>query len=241
VVTILWILFNSIYSSVHPNQSNHYFLQRSVLSCRNDDVDELNDMILQTFHGQERIYQSADTVITEDGADAPHQQPYPAEFLQSLKASGLPLSKLTLKIGCPLMLLRNLNFKEGLCNGTRLRLLEMTHRLLRCEVLGGTYAGKQVLIPRITLEPSNEAIPIKFQRRQFPVRLAFCMTINKSQGQSLEYVGLDLRTPVFSHGQLYVGLSRCTSSSNIKVLFPESEDGTKTINIVYPEVLEGLI
>jgi len=34
------------------------------------------------------------------------------------------------------------------------------------------------------------------------------MTINKSQGQSVEHVGVDLRTPVFSHGQLYVALSR---------------------------------
>ena len=61
------------------------------------------------------------------------------------------------------------------------------------------------------------------------------MTVNKIQGQSLKNVGLDLRTPVFSHGQLYVGLSRCTSG---KVLL-KREDGGKTSNIVFKEILTG--
>ena len=65
------------------------------------------------------------------------------------------------------------------------------------------------------------------------------MTVNKSQGQSLKNVGLDLRTPVFSHGQLYVGLSRCTSGNRLKVLLKE-EDSRKTANIVYKEILTGL-
>ncbi|KAG5543980.1 hypothetical protein RHGRI_016660 [Rhododendron griersonianum] len=72
-------------------------------------------------------------------------------------------------------------------------------------------------------------------RRQFPVRLAYAMTINKSQGQSVKFVGVDLRTPVFSHGQLYVALS-CTSFDRITVLLPEEETDSTT-NIVYPEVL----
>ncbi|KAI8557444.1 hypothetical protein RHMOL_Rhmol04G0011300 [Rhododendron molle] len=73
-------------------------------------------------------------------------------------------------------------------------------------------------------------------RRQFPVRLAYAMTINKAQGQSVKFVGVDLRTPVFSHGQLYVSLSRCTSFDHINVLLPE-EAIDSTTNIVYPEVL----
>ena len=65
------------------------------------------------------------------------------------------------------------------------------------------------------------------------------MTVNKSQGQSLKNVGLDLRTPVFSHGQLYVGLSRCTSGNRLKVLLKQ-EDGGKMANIVFKEILTGL-
>ena len=65
------------------------------------------------------------------------------------------------------------------------------------------------------------------------------MTINKSQGQSLKHVGLDLRRPVFSHGQLYVGLSQCASGHRVKVLLQEV-DGGRTTNVVYREVLTGL-
>jgi ATP-dependent exoDNAse (exonuclease V) alpha subunit len=63
------------------------------------------------------------------------------------------------------------------------------------------------------------------------------MTINKSQGQSVKHVGLDLRTPVFTHGQLYVGISRVTSVGNIKAITNEKEVEGKTKNIVYTEVL----
>ena len=61
------------------------------------------------------------------------------------------------------------------------------------------------------------------QRLQFPIHLAFAMTINKAQGQSVKHVGINLRTPCFTHSQLYVALSRCTSASKIKVLFSLEE------------------
>ena len=79
-------------------------------------------------------------------------------------------------------------------------------------------------------------MPFRMTRRQFPVRLAYALTINKSQGQSVKYVGIDLRTPVFSHGQLYVALSRCTSFDRISILLPVEEPNSIT-NIVYTDVL----
>ena len=78
-----------------------------------------------------------------------------------------------------------------------------------------------MLIPCITISPSNLDLPFVFQRRQFPVRLSFAMSINKSQGQSVTKVGLNLQFPVFTHGQLYVALSRCTTKQGVKVIFPE--------------------
>ena len=62
------------------------------------------------------------------------------------------------------------------------------------------------------------------------------MTVNKSQGQSLKTVGVDLQTSAFTHGQLYVVLSRVTSAQGVIVLLSENGDG-KTNNVVYPEVL----
>ena len=76
-----------------------------------------------------------------------------------------------------------------------------------------------MLIPRIPFIPvENNKYPFPFKRTQFPVRLSFAMTINKAQGQTLDFVGIYLPEPVFSHGQLYVALSRATSSKNIKIL-----------------------
>jgi len=114
--------------------------------------------------------------------------------------------------------------------------------VLKCKIITGDahFAGDIVLIPRITLEPSAETLRIPLKRRQFPVCLAFAMTINKSQGQEVKNVGLDLPTPVFSHGQLYVALSRCTLGDWIKVLLSEDMQDRKTPNIVYKEVFTGL-
>jgi hypothetical protein len=97
------------------------------------------------------------------------------------------------------------------------------------------------LIPHITLSPTEDDANFSFQlkRRQFPVRLAFSITINKAQGQSVKHVGIDLRVPVFSHGQLYVALSRATSSQNIKIFLPEDQGDARTNNVVYPEVLDN--
>ena len=72
------------------------------------------------------------------------------------------------------------------------------------------------------------------------MKVAFAMTINKAQGQLVKYVGLDFRASVFSHGQLYVALSRCTHPQRVKVLLKERGTVMKTKNIVYKEVLRGL-
>jgi hypothetical protein len=83
-------------------------------------------------------------------------------------------------VGAVIMLLRNLNTRRGLCNGTRLVVEELKNNVIKAKILTGNSSGEQVLIPRIDLIPSDEDIPFQLRRRQFPVRLAFAMTINKS-------------------------------------------------------------
>ena len=90
--------------------------------------------------------------------------------------------------------------------------------MLEVELLTGEHAKTRVFIPRISNQPTEDQVAFKFTRKQFPVRLCFAMTINKSQGQSVKHVGLDLRTPVFTHGQFYVAISRVTSKDNIKAI-----------------------
>ena len=145
------------------------------------------------------------------------------------------------------MLIRNINPKEGLCNGTRLTVTYISNNLVKGLIQNGTHIGREAWIPRITLS-TNELSPCQFTRRQFPIVLAFAITINKSQGQSLDKIGIYLPKPVFSHGALYVALSRCTNQRNIRLfILPikgvqcgniELEEAY-TENVVYEEIIRS--
>lgn len=230
-------LINKIYEGIEDIRLTppplDYFLDHAILAPRNVDVRDTNEKILQKMNGREIVYHSADT-LEDEGNGAPDD--VPQEFLRTLDPSSLPLAELKMKLGCPLILLRNLDPGKGLCNGTRMILLNAYRNILEVMIMGGDHHGEKAFIPRITLKPSSREYPFVLKRRQFPVRLSFAMTINKAQGQSLKYVGVHLITPVFCHGQLYVALSRATSSQRLLILLPQSTD-TKTTNIVYPEVL----
>ena len=128
------------------------------------------------------------------------------------------------------MLLRNLD-PPKLCNGTRMLVTNLRQNVIEAVILNGPFEMETVFIPKVAF--ISDKLSFEFRRLQFPVRLSFAMTINKSQGQTLKLAGLDLTLPCFSHGQLYVGCSRVGSPQNLYILAPNG----KTINIVYPEAL----
>ena len=98
------------------------------------------------------------------------------------------------------------------------------------------FNGHDVTIPRITLE-SSKTFGFTLSRHQFPVKPAFAMTIHKSQGQTFEYVGVDLTQNVFGHGQIYVAFSRVRRLSALKVLLTPAQEGNKIKNIVQQDIL----
>ncbi|XP_043482109.1 uncharacterized protein LOC122511114 [Leptopilina heterotoma] len=189
-------------NEINPNELDIH--EKVILAPRNNDVFELNNEILERINGESREYLSID-FCEEDEEDNTLSTLVPTEVLNTLTPNGLPPHKLNLKIGAIVILLRNVNLEKGLCNGTRLRIIKLENYTIYAEILTGNYKNEIVILPRITLSPSNEEIPFKMSRKQFPIRLGFALTINKSQGQSFKKVGLYLPSHVFSHGQFYVG------------------------------------
>ena len=226
-------LVTEIFGATVSQTEMHQLPSKVILCSTNDKVHELNKQIVQRLPGELVIIKSIDKILCEPGEDPTE---YPTEFLNTILSSGLPPHELHLKVGAIVMPLRNMDLKNRLCNGVRLRIVHVLTNLLDCEIVTGSFAGKHVLLSKINLEPSDDLFPFKFQRKQFPVRLSFAMNINKSQGQTFEKVGIHLDKPVFAHGQLYVALSRAKSISSLKIKLP----GTNTItkNIVYQEVLQ---
>nr|XP_016510429.1 PREDICTED: ATP-dependent DNA helicase PIF1-like [Nicotiana tabacum]XP_016510430.1 PREDICTED: ATP-dependent DNA helicase PIF1-like [Nicotiana tabacum]XP_016510431.1 PREDICTED: ATP-dependent DNA helicase PIF1-like [Nicotiana tabacum]XP_016510432.1 PREDICTED: ATP-dependent DNA helicase PIF1-like [Nicotiana tabacum]XP_016510433.1 PREDICTED: ATP-dependent DNA helicase PIF1-like [Nicotiana tabacum]XP_016510434.1 PREDICTED: ATP-dependent DNA helicase PIF1-like [Nicotiana tabacum]XP_016510435.1 PR len=232
------LLFRVTYPNLHTCFSDAFSMtSRVILTTKNDFVDEINDLLIAQFPGNLKTYVAFDETI-----EANDQSQY-EDFLHTLHPVGLPPHKLTLKKNCPVMLLRNLNPCEGLCNGTRLISCDLRKHVISAKIVTGDFKNTHVFIPGIPLLSSvDEKLPIPFKRTQFPLRLCFSMTINKAQGQTLDFVGVYLYEPVFSHGQLYVVLSREKSSNCVKLLIrppaTDSDDDHSTYNIVYDEIIQ---
>ncbi|KAL6909792.1 hypothetical protein ACP4OV_001451 [Aristida adscensionis] len=207
-------LIANVFPSLQENSTSaEYMRKRAILSTKNEHVDQLNTRMIEKFPGQDIIYHSFDSV------DDDSHNHYPIDFLNSITPNGLPPHMLKLKINCPIILLRNLDPNSGLCNGTRLMVRALQDNAIDAEIVGGQHVGKRVFIQRIPMNPSDDmSLPFKLKRKQFPIRLSFAMTINKAQGQTIPNVGIYLPEPVFSHGQLYVALSRGVSRQSTRIL-----------------------
>ncbi|CAN0871855.1 hypothetical protein LINGRAHAP2_LOCUS9959 [Linum grandiflorum] len=199
-------LVKAVYTQFHVSyKSLEYIKARAIITPTNKVVSQLNGHIMSLVPGEPRTYFSLDTLVPEGNASPTIEATYPPEFLNSLSFNGVPEHAITLKENTPIMILRNLNPSIGLCNGTRVLITKVCQYVIQGVVIGGFFEGTTVVIPR----------------RQFPVRTCYAMTINKSQGQTLDCVGLYRPKSVFSHD----------SGTNVELT---------TKNIVYREIFDDL-
>ncbi|KAL4562150.1 hypothetical protein LXL04_034344 [Taraxacum kok-saghyz] len=116
-------LIDFVYPSFLDNYKDPlYFQERAIITPKNEVVLEINDRHLSLFPGEEKEYLSSDSLCEDEFLHEQFNRDlYSPDVLNGLNLSGLPKHKLILKVGIPVMLLRNIDQKNGLCNGTRLQ------------------------------------------------------------------------------------------------------------------------
>ncbi|KAF8107141.1 hypothetical protein N665_0126s0059, partial [Sinapis alba] len=154
--------------SFRTSTNKDLYRHRAILTPTNDEVDKINDYMLSQLLGEEKVYLSFDSII-------------PYDFLNSVKVIGLPRHCLKLKVGAPIMCLCNMDVADGLCNGTSLIVTQLVPHVIQGRIItGNNIAREEIWIPRMFITPPDTKFPLGMRRRQFPVTLAFAMTINKS-------------------------------------------------------------
>jgi hypothetical protein len=239
-------------SWLYPNNefNCNIAMNRVILSTTNDSVDKWNTLI-QDLNPNESIPLLSKDEFNE--VDDPHgylQQNLTPDMLNSINANSIPLHSLNLKVNDVCLVLRPL-MCDDIATNMRVQILEISEFLIRALILTDNI-NRTILIPRIRFKFRFSYGSFEMLRTQFPLRLAYSMTINKAQGQTLQNVLFDCRKPPFSHGHTYVAMSRVRDVNNIKLFISDdqkhtitSEDSTipdkivpKIPNIVYQHVIQ---
>nr|XP_017245346.1 PREDICTED: uncharacterized protein LOC108217005 [Daucus carota subsp. sativus] len=174
-------IVNEIYRDLPLQAGNiEYLRDRAILTPRNEHVEQVNLAVLQRLQGEVKVYHSCDSVCKGSSSSDADEVLYPAEYLNAFKFSGIPNHEVRVKVGAPIMLLRNINAKRGLCNGTRLIVTRCYPFLIEALIITGNRIGETAYIPRINMSPAEKTHPFVLKRKQFPIAVCYAMTINKS-------------------------------------------------------------
>ena len=221
----------------------HRSLHSAILCPIHTSVDAINARCLQKWEGETFVKYAIDTAEKDY-----EQSMVTLEHLTIRSPTGSPPARLELKIGMPLVMLRNMS--EELMNGTRMLLLDIKTNVLQCLILNGRFPDRIVYIPRFLFKHEGPDQPLTWYRRQYPVKPCWALTINKSQAQTLQRTAVCLvevtnngddsisvePIDVFSHGQLYVGLSRCGDPDKVCIYTTLENCRCRTLkNVVYNE------
>ena len=195
--------------------SNHiscdYLSKCAIMSTNNEIVRQCNFELMSKIPGEPMISLSRDACVDPDD-----QTKVDADTLNKMELPGMPPHRLVLKKGACIILIRNLNMQERHCDGTRYIILDLTPNVIRASRLDGG-ANAEIFIPRIPIVSNESDFVCQLKRIQFPVLLAYYLTLNQAQGQTLMHAGMHLERSVFSHGHFYVGTSRCGDPDEVTI------------------------
>jgi hypothetical protein len=198
-----------------------------------DQCALVNNAILEKIPGSSTI-----SVASDDLKECKSPDEYPSEYVGSLNIHGAPPANLTLKQGARYMIMRNID--HSICNGVLAEAVSFTRWLCTMRLMTGPGSGQIVMLPRISFQitTENSGLPFNFVRRQFPITPAYCVTVHKSQGQTLDNIGIIADTDPFAHGMVYVALSRVGSWNNVVFYSPREESFLK--NKVCMQLVGGM-
>jgi hypothetical protein len=201
--------YDDMIREVYGTQFDHH---HQILALTLETCDIINSMCFQKFPGNMLTSAASDSYL-----DCGAPDDFPPDYIDSLAMKGAPPSILKLKIGAKYMCIRNLDQKRGIVNGTMMVLLSVGRKHLQFRLLSGKNTNSCELITRavFTITPEASGLPFTVIRRQYPVIPAYCLSVHKAQGQSIVRLGVVFESDPFTHGQLYVALSRVAGWSSI--------------------------
>ena len=227
---------------IYPNGHDPISMQnRAILAATNKSVDIWNSKIQAMNQSPLHSLYSVDKLCEVDDPHNTLRSMLTEEVLNNFDHSGNPPHMLNLKVNDICIVLRNLNKRAGLTNNTRVIILHVSRFVIKVQTLN--QSSSIHLIPRIHFKfclPFGESYQLS--RKQFPLRLAYCISINKSQGQELSKVLCDFRVSPFTHGHTYVSATRVRHYNDLAyIVNPDSYTFEHNVpyinNVVYPELL----
>ena len=192
-------------------------IRPTLLFSRNAEVDRINQKNMEALDGDVTVFETQTVVQRKTGEMLPSlQSPEVQRALERLDADSSYEKHLELKIGAQVMLLTNVNQECGLVNGSRGVVTGYSPSGL--PMVRFLQSTESVVIERASWWlPDEEGLGSQVGRSQIPLKIAYAITIHKSQGCTLDCALIDIGSNTFEYGQAYVALSRVRSLEGLYI------------------------
>jgi ATP-dependent DNA helicase PIF1 len=212
-------MIDAVYGNTFDNRNQ-------ILALTLETCAEVNRLCIERLPGLLHECSAVDSYV-----DCTDPDSFPPDYVESVHMNGAPPFMLRLKLGAKCMCIRNIAPHRGLVNGTMLQIIAIGRRYIQVQVLTGKSAGSvEMLMAHVfTISPDASGLPFTITRRQYPVIPAYCLSVHKAQGQTIQLCGLIFESDPFTHGQLYVALSRVASWHCLWVKLHTQDNGISNI------------